>query len=64
MTTKQLAVWLRRKLRYCYTMHECALCGGKILLGQYYRDGGHSRRAHDECVARHAKVTMSAEEGR
>lgn len=54
MSTEELAKWLRRKLRYCYSVHSCVLCGKDIRLGEFYRDGGYGRRAHDECVAKAA----------
>lgn len=50
MTAKELDVWLRRKLRCCYSLHECQLCGQPIKLGEYYRDGGYGRRAHNDCI--------------
>ena len=52
MKTSDLAIWLRRKLRYCYSLHECELCDRPITLGQYYRDGGYGKRAHDDCVGK------------
>lgn len=36
--------------RTCYSLHECALCGEAITLGQVYSDRGHGRRAHYDCV--------------
>lgn len=39
-------------LRTCGTMHACSLCGGTILCGQQYRDGGYGRRGHVACVAK------------
>lgn len=55
---KQLPANWREKLlkslatapvRMCYSMHECALCGRTILLGETYRDRGLDRRAHTKC---------------
>jgi hypothetical protein len=40
-------------------MHECAICWGKINLGQRYYDGGHGRRAHVDCVAKLKDGTKS-----
>ena len=37
-------------LRVCYSMHHCCLCPQAITLGQYYYDGGYSRRAHLKCA--------------
>ena len=42
--------WKKYKKRHCYTLHECALCGEDILLGEFYYDGGYGRRAHEQCV--------------
>jgi len=36
----------RYLLRHCLSLHECALCGRPILLGQHYYDGGYGRRYH------------------
>lgn len=41
----------RYRVRTCQTLLECAVCGGRILLGQTYHDGGYGRRAHTDCVS-------------
>lgn len=42
--------WLSYRVRTCYSLHECALCGSAIVIGQTYYDGGYGRRAHEDCV--------------
>ncbi len=42
--------WMSYRERTCYSLHECALCGSLIRLGERYKDGGYGRRAHDDCV--------------
>ena len=39
-----------KRVRKCYTMHECAVCLKTISCGETYHDG--SKRAHVRCVAR------------
>lgn len=41
---------LKKRVRVCYTLHECCLCGGSIKNGEAYHDGGYGRRAHAKCV--------------
>jgi len=41
-----------RRVRTCYSMHECCVCGKKITYGQRYCDGGYKYRAHVECAMR------------
>ena len=43
---------VRKPIRVCYTMHECLICNEGINVGQRYFDGGHGRRAHEDCVRR------------
>ena len=44
----------RGKLRTCYTLHRCEICGHDIRAGdEYYERSGH--RAHDGCVYLPAK---------
>jgi hypothetical protein len=51
MPMKQKPIdWEKYPIRMCYTMHECRLCGGSIVNGSTYRDGGYGRRAHVRCV--------------
>lgn len=40
----------KKRVRVCYSMHECCLCLGKISNGQAYFDGGYGRRAHAKCA--------------
>lgn len=42
--------WSKYPVRMCRTLHECAICSGKILCGQEYHDGGYGKRAHTTCV--------------
>lgn len=49
-------------IRFCRTMHECAVCGQTITLGQRYYDGGYGRRVHEvPCAA--ACLPPAAAEG-
>jgi len=41
----------RYPLRRCLSLHECAVCGKDIVLGQRYYDGGYNRRVHETCDA-------------
>lgn len=36
-------------LRICRTLHECNICRKPIMCGEYYYDGGYSRRVHKDC---------------
>lgn len=36
--------------RTCRSLHECGICGLKIVLGDQYFDGGYGRRAHLRCA--------------
>ena len=38
--------WFKYPERTCRSLHECRVCGGGIVAGQKYRDGGYGRRAH------------------
>lgn len=44
--------WTNYRLRTCNSLHDCALCGGQITIGDKYRDGGYGRRAHETCGSR------------
>ena len=59
------SAWFHYKpLRYCYSSHACCVCGNDIMLGQYYYDGGHGKRAHQECVnAMYRKEQATIETG-
>lgn len=35
---------------YDDSLHYCEVCCRDILIGQLYRDGGYSRRAHVRCL--------------
>jgi len=48
---KRIVDWLKYHKRYCYSAHDCCLCGQHIKLGEFYYDGGYGRRAHEKCVA-------------
>lgn len=56
----QLAVE-KYPLRTCYSMHDCAVCGGTISLGQRYYDGGYGRRIHEACAAQGSASPTSPE---
>ena len=45
----QLA-WGRYPVRTCRSLHHCEICCLDIVLGEPYRDGGYSRRAHVTCT--------------
>ena len=61
---KNFAIWYMKllkslrlaPLRTCLSMHECALCGQTISIGQQYRARGHNRRAHQTCLEREDEV--------
>lgn len=42
--------WERYPVRVCRSLHHCEVCGKSIVLGESYRDGGFSRRAHVSCL--------------
>ena len=42
--------WSKYPVRKCLSLHECKICGQKILMYHTYRDGGYGRRAHVKCV--------------
>jgi hypothetical protein len=44
--------WDRYPVRTCRSLHHCEVCFRDIDLGQKYRDGGYSRRAHVACLDR------------
>lgn len=41
--------------RTCRSLHHCCFCGADIVIGDTYRDGGYSKRAHDECFKQMAR---------
>ena len=48
--TKPKINWKKYKIRTCRTLHECAICGTGIYVGDPYFDGGYGKRAHKLCV--------------
>jgi hypothetical protein len=42
--------WDRYPIRTCRSLHYCEVCCRDIVIGQPYRDGGYSRRAHVACL--------------
>ena len=42
--------WDAYPVRACRSRRHCEVCRKGIAVGQLYRDGGYSRRAHDACV--------------
>lgn len=40
----------KKRVRICYSLHECCICNQKITQGQAYHDGGYGNRAHPKCV--------------
>lgn len=47
---KLIASLVKKRVRKCYTLHECCLCQSNILNGEAYFDGGYGRRAHAKCA--------------
>ena len=65
MTDHDYKLWLKYghyKIRTCYRLHFCAVCGHEIMLGQKYFDGGYQRRAHLECGDPNNYAGMTIEE--
>lgn len=54
--------WDRYQIRVCRSLHHCEVCRKDITLGQQYRDGGYSRRAHVTCLD--APTVTPADEGK
>jgi hypothetical protein len=43
--------WGTYPIRRCRSLHHCEICSKDIRLGDVYRDGGYSRRAHVRCTS-------------
>ena len=52
--------WDQYPIRTCMTMHHCQICQKTIRMGEFYYDGGLSRRVHTVC-ADNIKEKINAE---
>lgn len=54
--------WKKYPVRRCYSIQYCDLCGGVIVIGDEYYDGGNGRRAHVDCVENREMLYSKLEE--
>lgn len=52
MNTLSELEWAKYPVRTCRSLHHCEICSSPIVMGEQYRDGGYSRRAHEACYLR------------